>query len=482
MFSRFRRIQFKLTCSYILITSAVITVLLVALASGIAGALSNLSLDNVVGVFSSEILSVELGPILDGPDAEEAAAAWLSDNYSPEGLQVSSPYGTIDFTYDQVYDLVLIDQAGQIISAGASEGESIQSFEEIPAEGLGQWERASSFSNEWEPVLYTEPGREMLWSFIPIRFQGETVGTVVARTPPGSGPGSWGEIFFGIVIPFLVPTICLASLVGLFFGLVSAGGYGRRLRRLTAAADTWSTGDFSPVIRDRSRDEIGQLGRQLNRMADEIESLLHSQTALATIEERNRIARDLHDSAKQQIFAAGMQISTAKALFENDPETAKQHLSEAENLTKEVQKELSGLIQELRPAQLANKGLAEALRAEIKGWSLRNGVATDFAVKGDRSLPVGIEEELLRITQEGLSNIAKHSQATKADILLQIDNDTIDLTIMDNGVGFNPQAKSVGFGLTSIKERIEKLSGSLTIETMPNEGTKLFIHIPYSRE
>ena len=156
-----------------------------------------------------------------------------------------------------------------------------------------------------------------------------------------------------------VVVLILAGIVGTVFGFITARGLVGRLARLASATSSWSQGDFSVVVADTSQDELGQLARRLNRMAEQLQNMLDTRRELAVVEERNRLARDLHDSAKQQAFAASAQIGAARALIVRDPASADQHIAEAERLINALRKELSTLILELRPAALGDQGLRD---------------------------------------------------------------------------------------------------------------------------
>ena len=142
------------------------------------------------------------------------------------------------------------------------------------------------------------------------RVAGVLVGTL--RLPNLTAPllitVGIGAIFLAIPAAFL----------GALFGFFTAWSLTRRIGRLVRAARSWSRGDFSVTTKDRSRDELGQLSRELNNMAAELENLLQARGELATLEARNRFARDLHDSVKQQVFATSLQIAAARALIEKD--------------------------------------------------------------------------------------------------------------------------------------------------------------------
>jgi NarL family two-component system sensor histidine kinase LiaS len=265
-----------------------------------------------------------------------------------------------------------------------------------------------------------------------------------------------------------------AGTVGTVFGWLTARGLSRRLGRLTRAADTWSRGDFTEQVADASGDELGQLTGHLNQMAEALRDLLATRQELASLEERNRLARDLHDSVKQQVFATAMQLGAARELIERDPQAAKAHLAEAEQLAHQAREELTALIRELRPAALEGKGLAEALRDHVAHWSRRNGVTAEMQVQGQRTSPLAVEQTLFRVAQEALTNVARHSGAAKVTVHLAYEKDAILLTIADNGQGFDPEVmRRKGVGLSSMRERMEALGGSLKMISQPGVGTRV---------
>ncbi|HFC12179.1 MAG TPA: sensor histidine kinase, partial [Anaerolineae bacterium] len=181
--------------------------------------------------------------------------------------------------------------------------------------------------------------------------------------------------------------------------------------------------------------------------------------------------------------ATTMQLSTAKALLEIDPERAKVHIAEAEQLAKSVQKELSGLIEELRPAQLEGQGLFAAVHSSAEIFTRRHSIPVDVRLRGKRELPLTIEQPMFRILQEAFNHIAKHSQATQVTITLSATNDTLSLVIHDNGVGFNQaDAQGDGIGLHSMQERITQINGKLKIKSSPENGTTISAECPIRKD
>jgi signal transduction histidine kinase len=197
---------------------------------------------------------------------------------------------------------------------------------------------------------------------------------------------------------------------------------------------------------------------------------------LAVAEERNRLARDLHDSVKQQVFATTMQLGAARVLLERDPHPVLAQVVEAEQLVKQAGAELSLLIHELRPAALGDKGLAEALHAYSTDWSRQTGIATTMQTQNERPLPPATEHALLRVTQEALANVSRHSQATTVTIDVLYSADAVLLQIADDGRGFDAGTIRKGVGLDSMRERIEGLGGCVQVESQIGGGTRISVH------
>ena len=281
-----------------------------------------------------------------------------------------------------------------------------------------------------------------------------------------------------IIVTGIIVTI-IAAISGTVFGYLTARGITRRLKRLSTAADRWGNGDFTAFAHDTSQDELGQMSRQLNGMAEQLQNLLQTRQELATLEERNRLARDLHDSVKQQIFAVVMQIGATKILLKRDVHAAEVRLNEAEKLVKQAQQELTSLIRELRPAALEGKGLVAALRELTTGWAQQTDIVANLRVEGTHTLSLAVEEALFRIAQEALSNVARHSKATLVQMVLTTTEDTVTLTVRDNGQGFDTNRQgSPGVGLLSMRERAKALGGDVQVESTPGKGTGIVVHCP----
>jgi len=270
-----------------------------------------------------------------------------------------------------------------------------------------------------------------------------------------------------------------AAFLGTIFGFLTARGMAHRFQRLSAATDAWSEGDFSEYIDDPTGDEISQLAERFNSMAAQLHRLLARRREMAISEERNRLARDLHDSAKQQALAASFQLGTAITLFDRDPQGARRHLLEADSLVDSVRKELTDLIHELRPPAMSERSFAETVNEYAIEWAHQNEIAVDVNLWGQGQLSLEVEQTLFRIMQEALANVARHSGARTAMLTLSTRPDSVTLTIVDDGCGFDTgDPPSQGMGLQSMRERAGSLNGELTVASGPGRGTSVSVTLP----
>ena len=208
------------------------------------------------------------------------------------------------------------------------------------------------------------------------------------------------------------------------------------------------------------------------RLVDELKETQQKLQELAVLEERNRLARDLHDSVKQQVFAISMQLSAARtSLTESDRAYAS--VAEAEQLAQQAGAELTTLINALRPPGLERKTLATALQDYVTEWSRQNNIDTDLNVDNDFSLSVNVEQALFRVVQEALSNIARHSHATKASVELIREDSEILLCVADNGKGFDMERMPKGVGLDSMRERLTLIGGTFRVLSEKSVGTQI---------
>jgi signal transduction histidine kinase len=201
---------------------------------------------------------------------------------------------------------------------------------------------------------------------------------------------------------------------------------------------------------------------------------------LSTIEERKRLARELHDSVTQTLFSIGLTAEAASELVEADPARARAQLGRLQELTRAAMAEMRSLIFELRPAELETEGLAAALRKHVEVLRRLHGQEIELRVEGDRRLPPDVEKGLLRIAQEALGNALRHSGADHVLLTLDAHDSRVELGVTDDGSGFDPgeaAQRSRRLGLTSMRERAEALGGTLSIDSEPGEGTTIRVEV-----
>ena len=176
---------------------------------------------------------------------------------------------------------------------------------------------------------------------------------------------------------------------------------------------------------------------------------------LAIIEERNRLARDLHDSAKQKAFAALAQLGAVRSMITRDPNYGESHLNEAENLVYEVIQELTFLIQEMYPLALKEKGLIAVLCEYLYEWENRNDIHVSLTVNQEQQPAVGNRASPVPHHPRMLANVARHSHASQVNLDLSYTGENVEMVLSDNGCGFNMDQKPAGVGLRSMQERAE---------------------------
>src|ERR671938_447944 len=460
-----RRLRWKLTLSYTLVAAVTLLALELILAGALVAFLNSPLLPRlVVQNFRDEVAPRLERPLNQNPPDTEAIRERLvgfADNSGVRGADRPSPppVSPSNYAADQGSLLVVDNRRRLLVSVpkmqGFPEGErfdagSVSGLKPLVNAAFDGEENSGQLSSNVEGQVVTVTPIEGKKG----RVAGVLVGTL--RLPNLTAPLL---ITVGIGAIFLaVP----AAFLGALFGFFTAWSLTRRIGRLVRAARSWSRGDLSVTIKDRSKDELGQLSRELNNMAAELENLLQARGELATLEARNRFARDLHDSVKQQVFATSLQIAAARALIERDTEAAGSHLAQAEELVRLAQKELNVLIHQMRPAALEDKGLSAALSDYAADWSRRSEIPAEVHVRGERETPLEVQQALFRVAQEALANVAKHSGAKSVEVDLIYDADAVTLRIADDGRGFDPaKDKGDGFGLQIMSERIAKLGGRI---------------------
>jgi signal transduction histidine kinase len=203
--------------------------------------------------------------------------------------------------------------------------------------------------------------------------------------------------------------------------------------------------------------------------------LHHRAEKAAVVEERQRLARDLHDSVAQGLYSVTLYAeASSRLLTSGQSAAAAEHLKALREISQEALREMRLLVFELHPPLLEQEGLVGALQARIEAVEARTGVQAELQVQGEEELPLVVKEELYRVAQEALNNVLRHAQAHHVTTRLHFSHDSVLLEIIDDGQGFVPgEREKAGFGLRGMAERIHKLGGQLTVQSTPGGGTQL---------
>jgi signal transduction histidine kinase len=202
---------------------------------------------------------------------------------------------------------------------------------------------------------------------------------------------------------------------------------------------------------------------------------------LSVVEERNRLARELHDSVVQTLFSISLTAEAAVAKFDKDSEAARSELEMVRSLARDALEEARSLVFELRPAEVDSEGLATTLQKHVDVVQRVSRRPIGLQLDGYEPQPAKKERELFRIAQEALNNAVKHANAEHIDVTLSAANGQVRLTVTDDGAGFDPsdpQIRTRRLGITSLEERTEDLDGQLRILSEAGRGTRVEVEVP----
>jgi signal transduction histidine kinase len=237
-------------------------------------------------------------------------------------------------------------------------------------------------------------------------------------------------------------------------------------------------------IRDtRRKEEIERLAAQLEEANHALKEYSEKAQELAVAQERNRLAREIHDGLGHFLTAMNVQLNIAITLFERDPQGAQQVITRVQAILQNAMADVRRSVAALRSEPLLGKDLIEAIN-ELVDESRAHGLVTEFIVHGEvKNIPPVCELTLYRTVQEGLTNVKKHAQAQQVIVQLEFQPEKITLSIQDDGIGSTLNLEEVdklknSFGLFGLRERIQFLGGKMSLQTAPQQGFRLEILIP----
>ena len=371
--------------------------------------------------------------------------------------------------------------------------EKLVGFDEDFLTTFSSWDKEVVFEDvEW-PRRYTAVGNDHIGQSVILNTQGEVVGGIYYRAFDIT-EWFWLNDTLQVLSLGLLGAAILAIIISGVMGSLLARSFGRRFAYLNAASIAFAAGNLEQRVLITGNDEIDQVGVQFNTMADQIANqmlelrqlaernalLAEEARALASLNERQRLARELHDAVKQQLFGLSLTAGSIGPLMARDADKANQRLKQLAQQSRDIYTEMDRIIHQLRPAALEDRGLAAALQELVAKWKDQHDLPVVLEIKGARELSLVTEQALYRVCQEAFSNITRHAEASEVMLYLQYDLDEVTLHITDNGKGFdsNLSLPTKAMGIRGMQERISEIGGRFMIESTPNEGTKITAIIP----
>ena len=382
---------------------------------------------------------------------------------SVRGLNAFYPERIFENNYVPPIALTLLTREGKPLAEEGLPG--------VPSEIVLSWP-GNSFEFEFTALSFADTAHNQYayklegfdpdWYYLGTRRNGRYTnlpgGEYVLRLKAANSDGVWNERPLDIpvrVIPPYWETWWFRASTVLAVIALAILGYRFRMRQVESRNT-----ELEEIIRARTL---------------EMEKLFERTKKLAVVEERNRLARDLHDSAKQKAFAALAQLGAVNA--DMDSPRARRHLLEAENLVAEVIQELTFLIQEMYPVALMENGLDMTVREYVYEWANRTDIRADVSIELPHRLDLKIEQSIYRVIQEALANVARHSRAGHVAVTLAVAQNLLEVCISDDGCGFDPSA-SRGVGIRSIRERVASIGGAVTFDSESGCGTRVRLTVP----
>jgi len=284
-----------------------------------------------------------------------------------------------------------------------------------------------------------------------------------------------------------------ALFVGLSVGYVAALRFQRKLNRLHLGILQLGRGNLAERIPVTGDDAFDKIYYDFNEMAAGVEQRIQMLKKLgeehvrqrasfeeaAVLEERKRLARDLHDTVSQQLFALHMSASTLEKIIERDAEKAKMLAAQITQVSATAQRQIRGLIAQLRPVELEGRSLEEALGEWFPDYCRHNRLLGELDIRLSGPMSDALEHQIFMIVQEAMANVVKHAEASRAELSLHEQDHQYVLTVADDGRGFyNGQVQTHSYGLSSMQERARELGGRTEIYSKAGSGTRIKVYFP----
>jgi signal transduction histidine kinase len=321
-----------------------------------------------------------------------------------------------------------------------------------------------------DPLLTLLAHRGLSAGFLPFVEHLPLKGSMIEKAIPAGGPLVWTPSEY-----HLEPVRQALAQEGLAFGIsVPFVAQGRLLGAMVLGSRT---------ERSMSPDELSLLasiGQEIS-MAVNNARLYDRAQQMAALEERNRLAQELHDSVTQSLYSLTLYAEAAARMLEaGKPKKAADQLRELGDTAREALQEMRLLIFELKPLDLQKAELADAIRSRLDAVESRVGLKADLRVMGEAPIGDPLKLELYHVAREALNNVLKHACARHVSVALTLNPDNAALEVNDDGKGFDPDTgrASGGLGLAGMAERARRVGGELTVQSSPGRGTKVSFRAP----
>jgi len=293
-------------------------------------------------------------------------------------------------------------------------------------------------------------------------------------------------------VPFLLLLLVLPVTAGVIMGFIFGLGWYQKLNRIDRQMEelvseqkiTSSDGKYRELKQIEKR--LEQLQNKFRVQADKAQKISTKRVEErekslqeVVVQERTRLARELHDSVSQQLFAASMLMSAINEAEEADNFAGAQQLKMVENMIHQSQLEMRALLLHLRPVALKGKSLQQGAEELLTELQQKLPLEISWKVE-DFTLDKGVEDQLFRILQESVSNTLRHAEASTLAVLLIQRDEWVILRITDDGIGFDAtkETKTSSYGLDNMQERAYEIGGTFKLVSLPDEGTRLEIKVP----
>ncbi|MBE4910631.1 sensor histidine kinase [Bacillus luteolus] len=307
----------------------------------------------------------------------------------------------------------------------------------------------------------------------------------------------WGDLWNRKVmdVPFVIFAPSISILIGLMFGFITGMLWRNQLRSISNKLVEVEQGKQIEIDELHQDEELDQIFNQVKKINRQMLEQVKSSQKLANVkaeeqekriqeivsQERNRLARELHDSVSQQLFAASM-VMSAITETKTDPDSAEtKRLKMVEEMIHQSQLEMRALLLHLRPVALKGKSLQEGMKELLTELSQKVTMGITWKIE-DTQLDKGVEDHLFRILQESVSNTLRHAKASNLEVILIMRDGMAILRVVDDGKGFDvEQSKSGSYGMQNMYERALEIGGTLKVVSVKDKGTRLEVKVPMIR-